>query len=229
MNAFPNLLFSNPNPISSKNKHHSKPKILFTFFHNLHSRTPPFLILHPSPIFQFSPIRNLPFIHSKPQEPNFRNPIHPKLFKNRISKPFHAWPSTLIFIFHHLILFFIIKKLPKHLRNLVQSLTIPFKKTIFEFFPKTWKTHSRASKEVNSDCANFGTHCSLLLCFPLFQPKISNFNTPTSYIQMLLQLISVYHHGMDPLSLVLSCSKWGPLIIFVNIQYKFLSHSIFEF
>ena len=43
--------------------------------------------------------------------------------------------------------------------------------SIFEFFPKTWKTHSRASKEVNRDCANFGTHCSLLLCFPLFQPK----------------------------------------------------------
>ena len=80
-------------------------------------------------------------------------------------------------------------------------------------------------------CAKFSHHSSLVRIFklPLFQPKISNFNTPASYIQMSLQLISVYHHGMEPLSLVLSCSKWGPLIIFVNIQYKFLSHSIFEF
>ena len=106
---------------------------------------------------------------------SLRNPILEipsiqNFLKNRISKPFHAWPSTLIFIFHHLILFFIILKLPKHLRNLVQSLTIPFKKTIFEFFPKTWKTHSRASKEVNSDCANFGTHCSLP---PLFSPVLA--------------------------------------------------------
>ena len=47
INAFPNP-FSNPNPISSKNSHHFKPKSLFIFFH---CRTPLFFILRLSPFF----------------------------------------------------------------------------------------------------------------------------------------------------------------------------------